>query len=395
MVIKDANIFDELQQRLAQKGPAAAIEQMCSLLRERKDYANLFYALLLKKRYELGVSPIPTAPSQDLPESVHEPYESAIRDAARLVGNLLLEERNIPQAWAYFRMIGEPGPVAEAIEKFVPGEEEDIQPVVEVAYHHQVNPKKGFDWILKRFGICNAITTVTGQDTSLSAEVRDYCLKRLVHALYEELGDRLKGEIERKEGSIPQTNSIRELMKNRDWLFEEGFYHIDISHLSTVVQMSVYLPPGEELGLAVELCEYGQRLSPQFHQPDPPFDDQYRDYRIYLSALTGVDVEQAIEHFRAKVAKADPENEGTRPAEALVNLLMRLDRSKEALAVARQNFKNNDGRPMICPTTTELCQRASDYQTLAEVAREQADPVNYLAGLLLTRKNGKGNEKGG
>src|SRR6516164_1667161 len=381
-------IFDELQQRLSREGPAAALDRLCCLLRERKDYANLFYALLLKKRHELGVSPIPTAPSQDLPESVHEPYENAIRDAARLVGNLLLDERNIPQAWAYFRMIGEPAPVVHAIEEYEPGEEDDIQPVVEVAYHHQVHPKKGFDWILKRFGICNAITTVTGQDASFAPDVRDYCLKRLVQTLYLELGDRLKGEIERREGSIPQTRSVRELMQGRDWLFEDGFYHIDISHLSTVVQMSIYLPPGEEIALAMGLCEYGQRLSPQFQNPtDPPFDDQYRDYAIYLSALADVDADQAVEHFRAKAENADPEIVGTRPAEVLVNLLLRLGRPTQALATARRYLKDTAGRPIVCPTITELCQRASDFQSLAEVAREQADPVNYLAGLLLTAKN--------
>src|SRR5947209_5213064 len=101
----DSALFQELEETFARQGSAQAIDRLCQVLRQKKDYSALFYALLLKKRHELGVSPIPTGPAQDLPESAHEPYENAIRDAGRLVGQLYLEEGNIPQAWAYFRML--------------------------------------------------------------------------------------------------------------------------------------------------------------------------------------------------------------------------------------------------------------------------------------------------
>jgi hypothetical protein len=383
----DSGMFDDLQQCLAAKGPAAAIDRLCTLLRDRKDYPALFYALLLKKRHELGVSPIPTGPSQDLPEAAHEPYEQAIREAARLVGGLMLEKGNIPHAWAYFRMIGEPEPVARALEKVQPAETDDIQQLIEIAYHHGVLPRKGFDWILERYGICNAITTVTSQELSLPADVRDYCLKRLVRALNAELYERLKAEIVRREEKEPSEATVRSLMAGRDWLFEDEFYHIDISHLGAVVQMSVYLPPGEELEMARELCAYGQRLSPRFQQQaDPPFDDFYRDHGVYLAVLAGEEVEKGLAHFRAKVDNTDPEEAGTRPAEVLINLLLRLDRPAEALAAARQHLVKVDNRQLICPGITELCQRANDYRTLAEVAREQADPVHFMAGLLAGQK---------
>lgn len=382
MDIMEPAIFDDLQQQLSRQGPAAAVDRLCNLLRERKDYSQLFYALLLKKRFELGLSPIPTAPSQDIPEALHAPYEEGIRTAAREVGQLLLDEGNIPQAWMYYRMIGETQPIVDALEKYQPGENDDIQPVVEIAYHHGVHPRKGFDLILNRYGICNAITTLTSQDASVPVEVRDYCLQRLVRALYAELGERIKADIERREGTMPGTHSIRELLAGRDWLFEDGAYHIDMSHLASVVQMSIYLPPGEELGLARELCEYGQRLDRQFQYPgDPPFEDQYRDYAAYLAILAGGDVDNNLAHFRAKVEHADPEA-GTRPAEVLVNLLLDRNRPAEAVAVARQYLPEKDTQFRICPPLPELCRRAGDYQTLATVAREQADPVHFLAALL-------------
>jgi hypothetical protein len=381
----DQAVFDDLQRRLAESGATAAIAQLCTVLRERKDYPNLFYALLLKKRHELGVSPIPTGPSQELPQAVHAPYEDAIREAARVVGGLFLQDGNITHAWAYFRMIGENEPVARALEQAKPGEDEDVGQLVDIAYHQGVHPRKGFDLILERFGICNAITTVTGQGPNLPADVQEYCLKRLVRALYAELVERLKADIVRREEKEPAATTVRELMAGRDWLFADEFYHIDVSHLGAVVQMSMYLSPGEELSMARELCAYGQHLSSRFqYQTDPPFENLYHDYGVYLAILAGDDVDNGLEHFRAKVENAD-EDSGTRPAEVLVNLLVRLNRPAEALSVARRHLAAPDGRQLACPGIPELCQRARDYATLAEVAREQSDPVHFLAGLLLSQ----------
>jgi hypothetical protein len=377
------HLFDELHQVLCADGPAAAIDSLCEALRERKDYGNLFYALLLKKRHALGVSPVPTGSSQDLPPSVHGPYEDAIRDACRHVGRLYLDEDDIARAWPYFRMLGETEPVAEALEHLSLVEGEDCQPVIEIAYHQGVHPRRGFDLILQRYGICSAITTLGGQEAPFGPEVREYCVKRLVRALHQELRERLKAEVAHREGSAPAADTVPELIAGRDWLFEDEFsYHIDVSHLSAVVQMATQLPPGDELRLARELCAYGQRLSPRQSPGDPPFEDTYRDYGIYLAALAGDDVDTTLAHFRAKAEAADPETVGAYPAEVLVNLLLRTGRREEALAVARRFLSSTDERRLTCPGLVELCDRARDYETLAAVAREQDNPVHFVAGLI-------------
>src|SRR5262245_59460977 len=66
----DATLFDQLEQTVNTAGPIAALDRLAEELKTRKDYAGLFYALLMKKRYELGVSPIATGSNQDLPEDV-------------------------------------------------------------------------------------------------------------------------------------------------------------------------------------------------------------------------------------------------------------------------------------------------------------------------------------
>jgi hypothetical protein len=341
----------------------------------------------MKKRYDLGVSPIPTGPAQELPAEVHEAYEDAIRQAGRLIGELYLQENNIGHAWPFYRMLGETAPVRAALEQAKPGEGEDCQQLVDIAFHQGVHPKKGFDLILQNFGICSAITMLGGQEFPHGTDVRDYCIKRLVRALYDELRERLTAEIVRQENKVPAQKTVRELIAGRDWLFQDDFYHIDVSHLGAVVQMSVHLGPSEELNLARELCAYGQKLSPRFqYASDPPFENQYQDYGIYLSVLAGEDVDAGLAHFRAKAEAADPETVGTYPAEVLVNLLLRVDRPAAALAVARRFLAGVDDRRLTCPSIVELCQRTGDFHTLAEVAREQDNPVHFVAGMIAARK---------
>ena len=387
----DPAVFDELEKALAVEGPETAVQRLCDRLREDKDYHALFYALLMKKRHELGVSPVPTGPSKDLPAAVHAPYEEAIRQAGRLVGGLYLQDHQLPQAYAYYRMLGEPEPIKAALEAHQPVEGEDLQPLVQIAFYEGVHPRKGFDWIIERFGICNAITNLGGQDLPHSAEDRQYCLRRLTRALYHELRERLAAEIERHDGKRPAEADapqgtrgvVARLMEGRDWLFEDDGYHIDTSHLSSVVQMSILLNPCEELSVARELCAYGRRLSTRFRgRSDPPFEDMYEAYDRYLCILTGEDVEGGLAYFREQAEKSEAEGAGTYSAEVLVNLLLRLERPKDALETARKHLVKADGRQLTCPGITELCQQVGDYKTLAEAAREHGDVVHFMAGLL-------------
>jgi hypothetical protein len=386
----DPALFDQLDSTLRHEGPGPAIDRLCQALRAAGDYNSLFYALLMKKRHELGVNPLPTGPAHDLPARAHADYEEAIRSAAREVGKLHLEAGNIPQAWVYFRMIEEPEPVRAALDRYEPGDDEDLQPLVQMAFYEGVHPKKGFDWVLSRYGLCSAITTASGELPHAEGD-KQYFVRSLVRALYAELHGRLVADIEHRTGSRPdgadeptdRPGAIRKLLEGRDWLFEDEAYHIDTSHLSSVVQMSMHLAPCPELDMARELCLYGSKLSGRFlGEEGPPFDCGYADYAVYLSILAGDEVEKGLAHFRRKADEADPEEVGTYPAEVLVNLLLRLGRGPEAVEVARKHLAraSAEGRQFTCPNLNELCQHFGAYAELAEVAREQNDVVHFLAG---------------
>jgi hypothetical protein len=382
----DHTVFDRLRTELKSGGPSAAVESLVSDLRKRGDYSNLFYALLLKKRVELGVSPFPTGPSSDLPSNTHEPYEQAIREAGREVGHALLAGRQYGQAWSFFRMLGESEPMREALEQFTPGPDEDVYPIIEIAWQGGVLPKKGFDLVLDRHGVCSAITMVSSSDITGNAELRDYCVGRLVRALHSQLSERLRSDLAGRGATISTDATITQMVDEHPELFSEDSYHIDTSHLSSVVQMSTYLPPGPDNALARELCVYGRKLSPRLQgKNDPPFDDNFDDYLAFLNVIAGVDVAAGLERFRAKAEREAAEG-ATYPAQIYVNLLLRANRPIEALAAAKKYLLSQDDRNMTCPSVNELARKAGDYESMAEAAQARNDPVGFLAGLIAGRK---------
>jgi hypothetical protein len=378
----DAALLDRLEQTFKTSGPLPAIEKLAAELKAQKDYASLFYTLLMKKRVELGVSPIATGSNTDLPAGAHRAFEDGIAAAARTVGELYLADGQIPQAWGYYRMLNEPAPVAAALEKLELDDSMDVQAIIDIAFHQGVAPSKGFDWVLQRFGTCSAITVMSGE-LPFTPEVRAACSKKLIRTLHTELVERLRAEIERVQNFAPTAKTVRELIEGREWLFNDDFYHIDLSHLNSVVQMATQLEKCEELELARDLCAYGKKLSPRFrYQSEPPFEDQYADYDKYLAILTGEDVEGGLAHFRAKVDANPPATMGTFPTEIYVNLLLRLGRTEEALGAVHTHLAPLGDVRLSCPNLVELCQQTKRYDVLKDAARTQGNPVNFLAGLI-------------
>src|SRR5437867_1680259 len=151
------NSFDRLEQTLRDGGPEAAFDFLAQKFREEKNYPRLFEARLMKKRYELGLPVLQIEPLSDLPEETSKSYNETFTTAAREVGTLFLEDGNILRAWPYFRAIGENSLVASAIEQLK--SQEDMAPIIEIAYHEGVHPRKGFELILSNYGVCRAISS--------------------------------------------------------------------------------------------------------------------------------------------------------------------------------------------------------------------------------------------
>ena len=373
----EPDTFDQLEQARQTGGPAGGFDFLIQRFLEEKNYPSLFETRLMQKRLELGLDPIQIGSLDEVPVDVRPAYERAFMDAAREVGALFLADGDVARAWPYFRAVGESAPVAAAIERIKPGE--DLDSVIAIAFQERVNPRKGFELILAQYGICRAITCFE----QCPEAGREEALHLLVRTLYHELATGLRSTIERQEGQAPATDRVAELIEGRDWLFEGNSYYVDSSHVISVLRFSLDLEDPAMLRMALEIADYGRRLSPMFaFKVDPPFQDVYTDHAIYLRALLDEDVDSAIAHFRQKVLDSDPEEVGTAPAQVLVTLLVRLDRVREAIAVSLEFLDKVPAAQLGCPSLFQLCQMAGEWDQLKRLARERGDVLSFAASVL-------------
>jgi hypothetical protein len=371
----NVDVFDLIEQAVRAGGADSGFDLLAQKLREDKNYPLLFEVRVIEQRHKMGLPPLRIDGLDDIPSRHRDAYEDALAEAAREVGSLFLADGDIPRAWPYFRAVGEREQVCAAIEKLESAEDA----VIQIALEERVHPRKGFELLLGRFGICRAITYF---EQYSDRDTREQCIILLVRTLHRELVESLWRAISKRQGmALP--HSVPELIAGRDWLFGDLDYYVDTSHLVAVIRFALDLADPQALRLAIELCEYGKHLSVQFkYRADTPFEDVYVDHAAYLSALAGENVDACIEHFLAKVRACDPSLNGTAPAQVLVALLTRLQRYQEAIQISLEYLSQTGGEQLVCPTVPQLCQLAGDYARLKQFARERGDLLSFMAATL-------------
>jgi hypothetical protein len=377
-------LFTELRDLNESRGAAAAIDRLIETLTERREYDELFDALLLKKRFEMGLPLVQPSSSNGIPDERLEEFEQCYVDSARTVGRLFLEDGKIPLAWVYMRYIREPEPVREALETLDPRtvDEESTEELIGVALYEGAHPVKGLEIMLRVNGTCNTITALDQQIHQMEPDDRRNAAALLVRELYDDLCGTVRQEVEQKLAGVPPGDTLRELITGRDWLFEDGNYHIDVSHLNAVVRFARFLTPDDpELDKAIQLTEYGGRLAPQFQYPaDPPFDDFYPAHRWYFRVLAGDERDEGLRYFREKIDEEPDDDDKPMIAYVLVDLLLRIDRPRDALEVAAEYLRDVEDPNAF--SFSKLCEQAGRLDTLRETAIEKDDPVTFAAAMI-------------
>ncbi len=383
-------IFSEVESALQSGGPGEALEQLSKRLEKDKKYRELFDAMLLAKRLELGLPLVQVGQATDMPEEFVPAFEEGIAEACRHVGELFLKEGDVVQAWQYFRAIGDTDTIRKAIDEIEPAtRRKDVDSIVEMAVQEGIHPRRGLEMVVHHYGICSSITNFEQMRHSLRLTDQQSCVGLLVASLYKDLADNLRAEVEEIEGAPVRENGLIELIESRPKLFEEDAYFIDSSHLWSIVGFSVVLDSGPDLDRSIELAEYGSRLSSMYqYESQPPFDDFYADHKVYLRGVRGLQeddseaVSKAGEHFVAKARRALEESKTDYPVGQILTILARVERLKDAIEVARGFEKLlGPGRPFK-PDVYELCQMAEDFDVLADHARVRNDAVSFAAGMI-------------
>jgi hypothetical protein len=376
------DVFTEFESVKQTQGSAAVLEKLAATLREQKQFHQLFDALLMQKKLSLGAPLIKPTSFDDVPQESRDDFEEAYVAAAREVGLLLLAEKQMGQAWMYLRTIRETEVMRKAIEQLDP-KADSTEEVIDIALYQGVSPIKGLEMMLQSHGTCSSITALDQLFMKLDPAARVACAGLLVKRIYNDLTETCQHEVERKQGMAAPGQTLRELIAGRDWLFADANYHIDVSHLHSVVRFSRSLAPGApELKQAIQLAEYGSKLAEQYqYAGDPPFEDYYVAHGHFLKALANVNRETALTYFREKLkpdATENPDNQLV--AFAYVDLLTRLDLMDEALDVATKYLSNV--QEQLGFSLADLCAEAKRYDLLKQVARDKGDLLTFTAALL-------------
>ena len=303
---------------------------------------------------------------------------------------MFLAEKLYADAWLYFQTIQEPELVAAALDKINPRTipEDKVEELIQVCVYEGANPEKGFEIMLTVNGICNTITVFDQMNAQLDPECRQKIARLLVNQLYGDLVQSLQYQVQQKLPMAPPTDNLRELMAGRDWMFEGGSYHIDVSHLNSVVRFARLLSDDDPImPKVIELCEYGSRLDEQFQYPgESPFEEFYPAHLHFFKALMGAENDRslAIAYFEKKL-DLEPEDENKQMiAYVLIDLLTRVDQNDRAIELAETHLSQFED-----PNTfsfTDLCQKTQHLDVLQKVARNKGDLVTF-AGALLDAQN--------
>ena len=377
--------FAELEALKTQQGPAAVLKKLADTLREQGQYHQLFDALLMQKKQSLGLPLLRPTSLDDVPADKRDDFEETYVASAREVGQLLLADKQLGQAWMYMRTIREPEPIKAALEK-LDAKNEYSEEAIDIALYQGIAPVKGLEMMLNSHGTCSSITALDQQFLRLEPAARAQCAALLVRRLYDDVSQTLQHEVEKKQGLAAPGQTLRELMAGRDWLFADANYHIDVSHLHSVVRFARSLRADQpELPLAIQLAEYGSHLAEQYqYAGDPPFEDFYPAHVQFLKALGNINQDAALSYFRDKLRpdSFDPENQLV--ALGFVDLLTRLGRMDEALEVAKAHLSQSTDQTGF--SFADLCADAGRYDLLTEVSKEKGDILTFTAAMLQSAK---------
>jgi hypothetical protein len=377
-----ASDFEQLQSAFSAGGADRVLEQAAALLREQKKHHELFEVLKMQSRRKLGLPLLPGESTDDLPEATRAKLEDGLIAACREVGKLLLSEGKIREGWMYLRPVGDRNEAADALTK-IEADEENYEDLIEVCLHEGVDIGRGYGLVLEHYGTCNAITQY---DSSLARRPRGEqvpAAKRLLKRVHDDLVFSVKTDIARQEGQQPKESTLKELVQDREWLFQDNSYHLDTTHLAACVRISRVLSDPADLKLALDLTEYGRRLSQQFqYQGDEPFAETYPANALYFQALLGENVDEALAYFRNKAEMLDPQYHGYAAIEVYVDLLARLGRDAEALEAAVK-FGLTSIQPVgNAPPLVELARRSGSFAPVLEHCKAKDDVLGYTAALV-------------
>ena len=380
--------FDSLKPVFDAQGADAGLDALLKQLREGGNPHALFRALLLKKRRELGLPLINPGDLSGVPANVRKDYEAYVEETCRETGLTYLKEGKIADAWRYFRTIGDGDRTAlrEAIEKLDPQAASDE--VLNIALDEGVHPKRGFEIVLARDGLCRAITLFE-QARSADQAFKRHAAGLLAEKLYTELVVGVSKQIFERFNEVPPETDLVELIRHRPWLFENARTHADPSHVSAVSRIGLLSDTQPRQLMSLSISEYGRKLDRRHAAAtEAPFEAGFDDHARYARALLGENTDETIGYFTAKLVSYETNGADVLAAEWIVSLIWRAGKRKRALELWAQYLGEQmpETPGVYIPSFYDLCTEANEFGILADMARKQGDITAWASACILAQK---------
>ncbi len=374
--------FEQLESALTSGGPDQALAQAVQLLRSQKKYHELFEVLKMQVRRRIGLPLLYSDSGDSLGERERTQLEEGLVAACREVGTLLLQGGSVREGWMYLRPVGDRAEAVRLLAAIEPSEE-NTEDLIEVCLHEGIDIGRGFGLVLSSYGTCSSITTYDNSVARRPRAEQQPAATQLLHRVHADLVASVKHDIARQEGQEPQQRTLRDLMLDREWLFQENAYHLDTTHLAATVRIARALSEPADLRMALDLTEYGRRLSQQFqYHGDEPFAEMYPAHAHYFQALLGENVEEALAYFQSKAEMLDAQYHGLAPVETYVDLLARVGRHRQAIDAAVKLSPKGVQPIGQAPSLLELAEKAGDFSPVLNYCREKGDLLGFTAALV-------------
>lgn len=392
------DLFDSLEKSVLENGPAAAAQLLANTMRRDARYPELFEALKMLHRIELGLPAVHTdlsgahlATQQEamLPE-LQDQLDKRLLGACAEVGTALMRAGNLQEGWMYLRAVGDRQATADAM-RDVPVTQDNLDTVLGLLVHEAIDVARGTKLSLEMRGTCNTITMLDSVVSMRGRADQQAAVGTLVEHVHAELLSSLKSDIVRREkcdGTSPvhSETSLETLLSTRPTLLRDGTYHLDTTHLSSTVRFARILDNEQQLRLAVDMAQYGRQLHSQYQYPsEEPFADLYPMSLGMFRALLGEHVDSALKMFLQKAESLDPQEHGTVAIETYADLLTRVGKPAEALQFLIKKMPRGMRPFGIAPSLLELAEASQDFQAMLNHAKERGDLVGYAAALLQSR----------
>jgi hypothetical protein len=282
----------------------------------------------------------------------------------------------------YMRPVGDVAAARELIDK-IEVQDDNIDEMVEVLLQEGVDPARGFSVVLQNYGTCNAITTFESVMPQKGKADQRAVAQLLLRHVHQELFTNVKADVAGRQDSEPTATTLAELIADQEGMFGEHSYHIDTTHLASTTRFSRILENEECLRLALDLTQYGKELHEQFqYEGDEPFTDIYRHHAFYFQALLGENLDEALDHFKERSDNVDTNQWGTVGIETYIDLLARVGKIEEAIAVTIEKIQPDQRTMGLAPSLLELCERSGNYSPLMDACRGSDDVLGFATGLM-------------